>query len=172
MGGSGKPAARGQKQRVRIRIVAVGHKMPTWVEQGCADYIKRMPREIAVESVEIKPARRTPGKSTEQVREAEAQRILQAVGRDSLIVLDERGQQWTTFQLADQLRLWMAHGQDVALVIGGADGLHEHVRQAARAQWSLSRLTLPHGMVRVLVAEQLYRAWSILSNHPYHRGDA
>jgi 23S rRNA (pseudouridine1915-N3)-methyltransferase len=157
---------------VKIRIIAIGHKMPTWVEQGCAEYLKRMPRETTVEIVELKPDKRAAGKGGEQVREAEAQRILEAAGRDTLIALDERGQEPTTLQLADRMQQWLADGRDVALAIGGADGLHDKVKQAAHWQWSLSRLTLPHGMVRILLAEQLYRAWSVLNNHPYHRGDA
>jgi 23S rRNA (pseudouridine1915-N3)-methyltransferase len=157
---------------VKIRIIAIGHKMPTWVEQGCAEYLKRMPRETTVEIVELKPDKRAAGKGGEQVREAEAQRILEAAGRDTLIALDERGQEPTTLQLADRMQQWLADGRDVALAIGGADGLHDKVKQAAHWQWSLSRLTLPHGMVRMLLAEQLYRAWSVLNNHPYHRGDA
>lgn len=156
---------------MKIRILAIGHKMPAWVEQGCAEYLKRMPREITVEMLEIKPDKRAAGKGGEQVREAEAQRILEAAGRDYLIALDEHGQQPDTLQLADRMRHWLQDGRDVVLAIGGADGLHDKVKQAADWQWSLSHLTLPHGMVRVLLAEQLYRAWSVINNHPYHRGD-
>lgn len=156
---------------MKIRILAIGHKMPAWVEQGCAEYLKRMPREITIEMLEIKPDKRAAGKGGEQVREAEAQRILEAAGRDYLIALDEHGQQPDTLQLADRMRHWLQDGRDVALAIGGADGLHDKVKQAADWQWSLSHLTLPHGMVRVLLAEQLYRAWSVINNHPYHRGD-
>lgn len=145
--------------------------MPAWVEQGCAEYLKRMPREVAVEVVEIKPDKRAAGRGGEQVREAEAQRILEVAGKDALIALDEHGQEPTTLQLADKMRAWLSDGRDVALAVGGADGLHEKVRRAAQWQWSLSRLTLPHGMVRVMLAEQLYRAWSVINNHPYHRGD-
>jgi 23S rRNA (pseudouridine1915-N3)-methyltransferase len=156
---------------MKLRILAVGHKMPAWVEQGCAEYLKRMPREAAVELVEIKPDKRAAGKGGDQVREAEAERLLEAAGRDYLIVLDEHGKEPTTLQLAERMQQWMQDGRDVALVIGGADGLHQKVLQAADWQWSLSRLTLPHGMVRVMLAEQLYRAWSVINNHPYHRGD-
>ena len=157
---------------MKIRIIAVGHKMPAWVEQGYAEYLKRMPREATVEMVELKPDKRAAGKGGEQVREAEAMRILEVAGRDTLIALDEHGQEPTTLQLAEKMKSWLADGRDVALAIGGADGLHARVRQAAAWQWSLSRLTLPHGMVRVILAEQLYRAWSVLTNHPYHRGDS
>lgn len=156
---------------MKIRILAVGHKMPAWVEQGCADYLKRIPQETMVEIVAIKPDKRTAGKSGNAVREVEAQRILKAAGSDYLVAMDEHGQELTTQELADRLRLWLADGRELAFAIGGADGLHDQVKQAADWQWSLSRLTLPHGMVRVLLVEQLYRAWSMLNRHPYHRGD-
>ena len=156
---------------MKIRILAVGHKMPDWVTLGCSEYLKRMPREVAVEIVELKPDKRAAGRGGEQVREAEGQRILEAAGRDYLIALDEHGSEPTTLLLADRMQQWLGDCRDVALAVGGADGLHEQVRQAAHWQWSLSRLTLPHGMVRVVLAEQLYRAWSVINNHPYHRGD-
>jgi 23S rRNA (pseudouridine1915-N3)-methyltransferase len=156
---------------MKLRILAVGHKMPAWVEQGCAEYLKRMPREAMVEMVEIKPDKRAAGKGGDQVREAEAERLLEAAGRDYLIVLDEHGKEPTTLQIAERMQQWMQDGRDVALAIGGADGLHQKVLQAADWHWSLSKLTLPHGMVRVMLAEQLYRAWSVINNHPYHRGD-
>ncbi len=156
---------------MKIRILAVGHKMPAWVEQGCAEYLQRIPRELAVELVELRPGRRAAGKGGEQAREAEAQRILEAAGRDYLVALDEHGEEPATLQFAERMRGWLGEGRDVALAIGGADGLHDKVRQAAHWQWGLSRLTLPHGMVRVLLCEQLYRAWSVITRHPYHRGN-
>lgn len=143
--------------------------MPGWVEDGYKEYLKRMPRELAVEIVEIKPDKRAPGKNSEQVQEAESKRILEAAGRDYVIALDEHGQEVTTLQIADRMQKWLGDGRDVALVIGGADGLHQDVKSRADWLWSLSKLTLPHAMVRVLLAEQLYRAWSVLNNHPYHR---
>lgn len=143
--------------------------MPDWVESGCAEYLKRMPREMAVEIVEIKPDKRAAGKNSAQVQEAESKRILEAAGRDYLIALDERGQEVTTLQLADRMQTWLGGGRDVSLVIGGADGLHADIKSRADWLWSLSKLTLPHGMVRVLLAEQLYRAHSVIINHPYHR---
>ena len=174
MGRGRRPPPRRQICRfgVRIRIIAVGHKMPSWVDQGCAEYLKRMPREATLEIIELKSDKRTSGKTGDQVREAEARRIVEAAGGDLLIALDEHGQQPTTLQLADKMKQWLVGGRDIALAIGGADGLHAQVKQAAQWQWSLSHLTLPHGLVRVLLAEQLYRAWSVLQNHPYHRGDA
>lgn len=154
---------------MKLRILAIGHKMPTWVELGCAEYLKRMPREATVEVVEFKPDKRAAGKGGEQVREAEGARILEATGRDFLVVLDERGKSVTTLQLAEKFTGWLGGGRDISLAIGGADGLHESVKQRADWMWSLSPLTLPHGMVRVLLAEQLYRAWTVINNHPYHR---
>jgi 23S rRNA (pseudouridine1915-N3)-methyltransferase len=154
---------------MKLRILSVGHKMPDWVETGCAEYLKRMPREMTVEIVEIKPDKRAAGKNSAQVQEAESKRIIEAAGRDYLIALDERGQQVTTLQLADRMKNWLAGGRDVALVIGGADGLHADVKNRADWLWGLSSLTLPHGMVRILLAEQLYRAQSVIHNHPYHR---
>ena len=143
--------------------------MPAWVEDGCKEYIKRMPRECSVEIVEIKPDKRAAGKNSMQVQEAEAKRILEAAGRDYLVVLDEHGQEASTVQLAERIQKWMGEGRDIALVVGGADGLHQDVKTRADWLWSLSRLTLPHAMVRVLLTEQLYRAWSVINNHPYHR---
>lgn len=154
---------------MKLRILSVGHKMPGWVEDGCREYLKRMPRELAVEIVEIRPDKRTAGRNAEQVQEAESKRILEAAGRDYLVALDEHGQEVTTLQLADRMQKWLGDGRDVSLVIGGADGLHPDVKQRADWLWSLSKLTLPHAMVRVLLSEQLYRAWSVLNHHPYHR---
>ncbi|HXU92310.1 MAG TPA: 23S rRNA (pseudouridine(1915)-N(3))-methyltransferase RlmH [Gallionella sp.] len=155
---------------MKLLIVSVGHKMPDWITAGFNEYAKRMPREAKIELVEIKPEPRTTGKTTAQIMEAEAQRILAALPQGCLrIALDERGAQPTTKRLADQMRDWMGEGRDVAFIIGGADGLHESVKQAAQHLMALSSLTLPHAMVRVLLAEQLYRAHSLLHNHPYHR---
>jgi 23S rRNA (pseudouridine1915-N3)-methyltransferase len=154
---------------LKLRILSVGHKMPDWVETACSEYLKRMPREASVEIVEIKPDKRASGKNAEVVQEAEAKRILEAAGKDYLIALDERGQEVTTVQLAARMETWLTSGRDIALIIGGADGLHASVKSRADWLWGLSKLTLPHGMVRVLLAEQLYRAWTVIQHHPYHR---
>jgi len=143
--------------------------MPCWVETACAEYTKRMPRETNVEIIDIKPEKRAAGNSTENIQLLEAKRILEAIGKDYCIVLDERGQEVTTLQLADKFKDWQSSGRDIALIIGGADGLHASVKQKADWLWGLSKLTLPHAMVRVLLAEQLYRAHSVITNHPYHR---
>ena len=155
---------------MKLLVLSVGHKMPDWVVAGFNEYAKRMPREARIGLVEIKPEPRTTGKTTVQIMEAEAQRILAALPQHCLrIALDEHGVQPTTRQLAVQMQDWMRAGSDIAFIIGGADGLHESVKQAAQQSLALSSLTLPHAMVRVLLAEQLYRAHSLLHNHPYHR---
>ncbi len=155
---------------MKLIIVSVGHKMPDWITAGFNEYTKRMPREARIELLEIKPEPRTTGKTTMQIMEAEAQRILAALPQNCLrIALDQRGIQPTTRQLAAQMQDWMRAGRDVAFIIGGADGLHESVKQAAQQLLALSALTLPHAVVRVLLAEQLYRAHSLMHNHPYHR---
>jgi 23S rRNA (pseudouridine1915-N3)-methyltransferase len=154
---------------LKLRIISVGHKMPAWVESACQEYAKRMPRELSLDIIEIKPEKRAAGNSTENIQLIEAKRIIDAVGKDYCVALDERGGEVGTLQLADKLRDWQSQGRDVALVIGGADGLHASVKQKADWLWALSKLTLPHAMVRVLLAEQLYRAHTVISNHPYHR---
>lgn len=155
---------------MKLLIAAVGHKMPDWVSTGYAEYTKRMPREARIELIEIKPEKRAGGKTTEQIYEAERGRIEAALPAGcEVVALDERGQNWSTLELADKMKDWMQGGRDVAFVIGGADGLHPDLKRRARHLWSLSRLTLPHGLVRVVLAEQLYRAMSVIQNHPYHR---
>jgi 23S rRNA (pseudouridine1915-N3)-methyltransferase len=144
--------------------------MPDWITAGYNEYVKRMPREAKIELLEVKPEPRTTGKTTVQIMEAEAQRILAVLPDGCLrIALDERGAQPTTKQLSVQMQNWMREGRDVAFIIGGADGLHDRVKQTAQHLMALSSLTLPHAFVRVLLAEQLYRAHSLLHNHPYHR---
>ena len=154
---------------MKLRIISVGHKMPAWVETACADYIKRMPRELSTDIIEIKPDKRADGKNSAVVQEAEAKRILEAAGKDLIVACDERGQEVTTLQLAEKLQGWQSLGRDVSIVVGGADGLHPSLKQRADWLWSLSKLTLPHAFVRVLLTEQLYRAHTVIQHHPYHR---
>lgn len=155
---------------MKLLIVSVGHKMPDWITQGFNEYTKRMPREAKIELLEIKPESRSLGKSTEQILQAEAQRVLHALPAACMrIAMDERGATPTTKQLATQMQGWMRAGCDVAFIIGGADGLHETLKHSAQHLMALSALTLPHAFVRVLLAEQLYRAYSLMHNHPYHR---
>ena len=155
---------------MRLFILAVGHKMPGWIETAFAEYAKRMPPELRIELKEIKPEQRSNSRTAETVMAAEAQRLDAALPRGCrLVCLDERGQDLTTMRLAQSLTTWQQDGRDVAFVIGGADGLDPTFKSKADTLIRLSSLTLPHGMVRVLLAEQLYRAWSINANHPYHR---
>ncbi|MEQ1599352.1 MAG: 23S rRNA (pseudouridine(1915)-N(3))-methyltransferase RlmH [Methylotenera sp.] len=154
---------------MKLRVISVGHKMPDWVKTACSDYIKRMPRELTIEIVEIKPEKRAAGNNTENIQELEAKRILEAIGKDFLVACDERGQELTTLQLAEKLKSWQLLGRDVSIVIGGADGLHASLKQRADWLFGLSKLTLPYAFVRVLLCEQLYRAHSVNLGHPYHR---
>ncbi|MGN6804319.1 MAG: 23S rRNA (pseudouridine(1915)-N(3))-methyltransferase RlmH [Trinickia sp.] len=155
---------------MKLQILAVGHKMPGWIASGFDEYAKRMPPELRIELREIKPEPRTGSRTAQSVMAAERQRIEAALPKGARIVaLDERGQDWTTMQLAAALPGWQQEGRDVSFVIGGADGLAPELKARAELMLRVSSLTLPHGMVRVLLAEQLYRAWSITQNHPYHR---
>lgn len=154
---------------MRLTVVAVGHRQPDWVSAGCAEYLKRMPRELPASVVEIKPEPRG-SKTREQLLAAEKGRIREAVPAGSrIVVLDERGDDLTTMKLSRRLEAWMLDGRDTALLIGGADGLDEELKGLADDSIRLSSLTLPHGMARLLLCEQLYRAVSVLKNHPYHR---
>lgn len=155
---------------MQLIIAAVGHKMPAWIENGFAEYAKRMPPECRLQLKEIKPVDRSGSRTAETVMAQERSRIEAAIPKGSRIVaLDERGKDITTVQLANYLTQWQQDGRDVTFVIGGADGLDAQFKAGADLLLRISSLTLPHGMVRVLLAEQLYRAWSITQNHPYHR---
>lgn len=157
---------------MRIHLIAVGRKPPQWVADGYGEFSRRLPPECGLLLTEIPTARR--GKGTDLVRLIEREGTAQtaAIPRGAhTVALDERGEAWTTAQLARKLQGWLQSGHDVAMLIGGPDGLSPACRDAAHARWSLSPLTLPHTLCRILVAEQLYRAWSMLAGHPYHRGD-
>ena len=154
---------------MKLRVVALGHKLPAWVAAAYDDYARRLPREFALELIELKPEARDRGKSVAQVLAAEGKRIAAATGDFHVIALDERGEPWTTAQLTRALRSWRDEGRSIAFVIGSADGLATTVKRNARAVIALSALTLPHGLSRVLLVEQIYRAASILQGHPYHR---
>ena len=154
---------------MKLAIVALGHKMPAWVQTGFEEYTKRMPPEARIEITELKPEDRV-GKSTEIVLKGEALRIETAIPRQAKrYVLDERAQMLTTRDLAQMLTTWMREGISPYFIIGSADGLAATIKHSAVKQFSLSGCTLPHGLVRVMLAEQLYRAWSLTQNHPYHR---
>ena len=154
---------------MKLSVLAVGHRQPAWVSEGCAEYLKRMPRELLASVTEIKPEPRG-SKTREQLLAAEKLRIREVLPAGSrIVVLDEKGDDLTTLKLARRLEAWMQDGRDVALLIGGADGLDDEFKQQADDRLRLSSLTLPHGMARLLLCEQLYRAVSVLKNHPYHR---
>jgi 23S rRNA (pseudouridine1915-N3)-methyltransferase len=155
---------------MRIRIIAVGTKMPDWVEQGYSEYAKRMPREINVEMVELPLALRSKNSDIAKAMEKEGEAMLATIGKgEQVIALDVKGKAWSTEHLAEQLATWKMSGANYCLLIGGPDGLAPAALALASVKWSLSPLTLPHPLVRILVIEQLYRACTILQNHPYHK---
>jgi len=155
---------------MKLVVVAVGTRMPSWVTEGYREYAKRMPPGTALELIEIKAEARTSGKTVAQMLAAEAQRIRAALPKGGrVIALDERGKDLGTIGLSVQIDAWMQEGGAVAFLIGGADGLDAALKKTCAMQLRLSSLTLPHGLARVLLAEQLYRALSIIGGHPYHR---
>lgn len=155
---------------MKLYLVAVGNRMPDWVSEGYAEYAKRFPRDCPLELVEVRAESRTTGKTPAAMMEAEAARLRQAIPpRARIVVLDERGDDLSTKKLADRLLRWQGEGDDVAFVVGGPDGLAPEFKDGAFDKVRLSSLTLPHAMVRVMLAEALYRAWSVTQNHPYHR---
>lgn len=155
---------------MRIQLIAVGNRMPSWITEGFNEYAKRMPPECRLELVEITAGQRGRKLDPARAMQAEGERQLAAVPKGALVVaLDERGRNWDTPEIAQRLGHWLGEGRDVALLVGGADGLAPACRDRAELSWSLSRMVFPHPLVRVILAEQLYRAWSLLNNHPYHR---
>ena len=155
---------------MRIRVIAVGQRLPSWIEAGCEEYAKRMPREWNFELVQLKAVTRLEGKPASEVMRAEAKLIEATIPEGHWrVALDERGKQVTTAELAGHLRAWRNESRDVAFVIGGADGLDPVIKNGANLLLALSALTLPHGLARLLLVEQLYRASSLLQGHPYHR---
>jgi 23S rRNA (pseudouridine1915-N3)-methyltransferase len=155
---------------MQINLISVGNKMPGWVQQGYDEYSKRMPKECSLVLKEVLPGKRGKNSDIARIVRDEGERMIQAIPTKSHVVtLDIPGKPWTTPELSVSMKKWMESGQNVALMIGGPEGLADSVRDLARESWSLSKLTFPHPIVRILVAEQLYRAWSILNNHPYHR---
>ena len=155
---------------MRLSIIAVGGKMPAWVEEAVLDYGLRMPRELKLQWREVPLAKRGKDNNAEALCRREGEQILKAIpAGDQVIALDVKGVSWSTEQLAQKLGDWQMSGNNFSLLIGGPDGLSPEALQRATVRWSLSNLTLPHPLVRVLLAEQLYRAWTITVNHPYHR---
>ena len=173
---------------MKLKLLAVGHRQPAWVTQAVADYAKRLPRHLGFEVVELAPAVRKPGgKTPKDAKTAKsssnAKRVsaspaqadeAERLGRQLLpavhvVALDEHGKPMTTRSVAEALERWQQQGKDVAMLIGGADGLAPALLEQADERWSLSGLTFPHGLARVVIVEQLYRAWTLTQNHPYHR---
>lgn len=155
---------------MQIHLIAVGERMPAWVVEGFRHYAGRLTRDCQFVLREVAAAKR--GKTSNAVlwREEEGQRLLAAIPNNAHVVaLDAHGRHWTSPELARVLQRWLASGRPVALLVGGPDGLSDGCSRRADEAWSLSRLTLPHSLVRVLIAEQIYRAWSLLQHHPYHR---
>ncbi|MBL6812345.1 MAG: 23S rRNA (pseudouridine(1915)-N(3))-methyltransferase RlmH [Luminiphilus sp.] len=155
---------------MRLRVLAIGQKMPAWVDQGVEEYARRMPREISVEWLDIPPAKR--GSATrEKYRVQEAEAIeAKLSGKDYVVALDISGKAVSTELIAERFDQWQMQGEQISIVIGGPDGLHPNILKGAKERWSLGQITLPHPLVRVILAEQLYRAWSVQAGHPYHRG--
>ena len=155
---------------MKARLVAVGERAPSWVAQGFADYRQRLSHWLPLELVEIEPGLRGKGRDAARATHDEGARVIAALPKNALVVtLDGRGRDWTSEQLSQRLEHWRGQGRDLAFLIGGPEGHAPEVLQRADEQWSLGALTLPHMLVRLLVAEQLYRAASMLANHPYHR---
>ena len=155
---------------MHIRLLAVGDRQPAWVDDACNIYIGRLPRAWKFRIDCIATARRAKNQPAENAVQAEGEQILSRINsNEQLVLLDEHGSQYSSQDLATQLAAWQADGRDLCFVIGGPDGVSSACRQRANSSWSLSKLTLPHGLARVLCLEQLYRAWTLLSGHPYHR---
>lgn len=155
---------------MRLRLIAVGGRMPDWVQTAFDDYVRRLPRELRMELVEIPLAVRGKNADIARARQLEGERVLKALPENMrTVALDERGAGWSSLDLADQLKRWQQDGRDVALLVGGPDGHAPEVIKRAEQKWSLSPLTLPHALVRVLIAEQIYRATTLIAGHPYHR---
>jgi 23S rRNA (pseudouridine1915-N3)-methyltransferase len=155
---------------MKLRLVAVGQRQPAWADAAYDDFAKRFPAECRLELKAVKAEPRTSGKSVDALMAAEAARIDAAIPRGARrVVLDERGERRTTAQLAERLRFWLGDGRDVAFIVGGPDGLDAALKSSADETLRLSDLTLPHAFARVLLAEALYRAWSLTAGHPYHR---
>jgi 23S rRNA (pseudouridine1915-N3)-methyltransferase len=155
---------------MQIHLITIGNRMPNWVQQGYDEYAKRLPRECELVLKEIPAGKRGKNSDIARIVKEEGERMIAAMPQSTHIVtLDIPGKPWTTPELAGAMQRWLEGGQSVSLLIGGPEGLADEIKPLARESWSLSKLTFPHPLVRIVVAEQLYRAWSILHNHPYHR---
>ena len=155
---------------MHIRLLAVGDRQPSWVDEAFTRYAERFPREWKFRLDTIATVRRSKNDKSQQARQAESEQILARLApQEQVVLLDERGKQLGSRTLAEQLSEWQGNGRDLCFVIGGPDGVGDACRQRADFTWALSRLTLPHGLARIILVESLYRAWSLQSGHPYHR---
>jgi len=155
---------------MRLHLIAVGSRLDAWVNQGYDEFAKRLPVDCCLQLMEIPALKRGKNADIERITREEGRKMLAAIPKAALVVaLDVQGRQYTTLELADKLAGWLQGGRDVALLVGGPEGLAPECVARAEEKWSLSKLTLPHPLVRIVVAEQLYRAWSVLNHHPYHR---
>jgi 23S rRNA (pseudouridine1915-N3)-methyltransferase len=155
---------------MKLSLIAIGTRMPEWVNEGYREYARRLPRECRLNLTEIPVAQRVRSKTVQRAVAEEGKRMLAELSPgDCVIALDVKGRSWSTEQLAEQLQQWMLEGRGISLLVGGPDGLSDACLERAQQRWSLSPLTLPHALVRVLLAEQLYRAWTVMVGHPYHR---
>ncbi len=155
---------------MKCYLISIGTKMPQWINDGFTDYAKRLTGEVNLELIELASEKRGKNTDLARIKEIEGKRLLAAIPKNCLMVtLAINGKNWSTEQLANRLTEWQHMGQPIAFLIGGPEGLSEACNQRADLAWSLSPLTFPHPLVRVIIAEQLYRAWSITKNHPYHR---
>lgn len=155
---------------MKLKILCIGTKMPSWVNEGVSEYVKRLPKDMSFEIVELPLAARSKNADIKRLVQKETDSLLSHIQpQDHVIALEVKGQNWSTEKLASNLESWQMNGQNVILLIGGPDGLGDACRERANQLWSLSALTLPHPIVRVVLAEQIYRAWTVTQNHPYHR---
>jgi 23S rRNA (pseudouridine1915-N3)-methyltransferase len=155
---------------VKIHLLAIGTRMPHWVEEGYHDYAGRLNTNIKLLLKTLSAEKRTKNSDISKICEKESQKLLQAIPSGNIVIaLEVRGQQWSTEKLAQNMENWMMSGRDISLLVGGPEGMSQACRDRADYLWSLSSLTYPHPLVRVILAEQLYRAWAITANHPYHR---
>ncbi len=153
-----------------LRLIAIGNKMPAWINEGFQEYAKRLPLGYKLKLIEIPAEKRSKQVDIKRLTESEGEKILSLIKPGNLVIsLDVLGKSWSTPQLAEGLQKWHDASLDVDLLVGGPDGLSANCLQKSQLKWSLSPLTLPHPLVRVVIAEQLYRAWSIIQKHPYHR---
>lgn len=155
---------------MRIRLLAIGNKLPDWVQEGVQEYLKRFPAFCSIELIEIAAEKRSKQSVIQRLVEREGEKLIACLKPGNLVIaLEVKGSLWSTEKLSEQLQTWQDRGQNIDMLIGGPDGLSSACIKKADIKWSLSPLTLPHPLVRIIVAEQLYRAFSILQNHPYHR---